>query len=65
MMKIQIRSLALVLTLIQGTVAYYKDKLPMSFDMNTMNEYPTDFVSQGSAVPLSSKVKIIPEIPNQ
>ena len=36
----------------------------MSFDMNTMNEYPQAFNSQGSAVPLKSKVKVVPGITN-
>ena len=44
--------------------AYYKEKLPMSFDMNTMNEYPTDWETAGTAVPLKSKVKILPSLQN-
>ena len=57
------QTLILSLTLLEICLAYYKDKLPMSFDMNTMNEYPSAFFSQGSAVPLKSKVKVVPGIP--
>ena len=42
--------------------AYYTQKLPLSFDMNTMNEYPSEFMTYGAAVPLKSKVRILPTL---
>ena len=52
------------LLLMHLTFAYYMQKLAkFSFDMNTMNEYPSNYETSGSAVPLKSKVKIVPNIP--
>ena len=61
--RIQIINLISCLALFHVVYAYYRQKLPMSFDMNTMNEYPSAFTTQGTAVPLMSKVKIVPGIP--
>jgi len=35
-----------------------------SFDMNLMREYPSGWQTSGSAVPILSKVKLLPSIPN-
>ena len=32
--------------------------------MNTMNEYPSNYETTGTAVPLKNKVKIVPKIAN-
>ena len=53
------------LLLMNLTFAYYMQKLAQfSFDMNTMNEYPSNYETAGTAVPLKNKVKIVPKIPN-
>lgn len=44
--------------------AGYMQKLrDLSFDMSVMHEYPTTWTTQGSAVPILSKVKVVPAIP--
>lgn len=53
------------LLLLNLTFAYYMQKLAMfSFDMNTMNEYPVNYETSGTAVPLKNKVKIVPKLPD-
>ena len=35
----------------------------LSFDMKVMREYPVTWSTTGSAVPIMSKVKVVPAIP--
>lgn len=35
----------------------------LSFDMSVMHEYPSAWTTSGSAVPILSKVKLVPSIP--
>jgi len=61
-------SLGVVSLLATATVALaesgYMQKLrDLSFDMSLMREYPVAWTTSGSAVPILSKVKIVPNIP--
>ena len=43
----------------------YMQKLrDFSFDMGTMREYPANWNAMGTAIPIMSKVKLVPEIPH-
>ena len=64
-LKSNIALLSGALFLLNATLAYYQQKLThISFDMNTMNEYPINYETYGTAVPLQNKVKIVPKLPN-
>ena len=43
---------------------YMKKLGDFSFDMGTMREYPANWNAMGTAIPIMSKVKLVPEIPN-
>ena len=43
-----------------STSGYYQKLDDLSFDMSMAHEYPQSWVTTGSAVPLLSKVKILP-----
>ena len=49
----------------EGQASGYMQNLKdLSFDMGLMREYPTEWSTTGVAIPIQSKVKIVPEIPN-
>ena len=64
-LKFNVVSILSAFFLLDTALAYYKQTLKdFSFDMNTMNEYPASYMTDGVAVPLKNKVKIVPKLPN-
>jgi len=64
-LRFNVVSFLSALCLVNTTLAYYKQTLKdFSFDLNTMNEYPAGYMTEGVAVPLKNKVKIVPKLPN-
>ena len=43
---------------------YMQNLKDLSFDMGLMREYPSEWSTTGVAIPIMSKVKVVPEIPN-
>ena len=53
-----------VLTTAQAGSGYMQNLKDLSFDMGLMREYPSEWSTTGVAIPIMSKVKVVPEIPN-
>ena len=47
----------------ESTSGYVQRLKDLSFDMNLQHEYPINWETYGTAVPILSKVKVLPHIP--